>query len=1026
VKMKMSKHPNRTARSARFVLSLALLWQFGYITVAATPVTGRVARELTVPGAIGLFMPTTVAIADDGAAYVADGVNARVVRFAPDGTFDADWRVDATLQNPLAVTIDAQDRLWISDPPARTVSQVDLAGTVLQSWAVAGDPTGVIHDPQHGLLWVIENDDHRLRRIELDTGRQRVFGTRGDALGEYDYPYLAASAADGDLVVTDVINGRALRVAPDGQAVRAIGRYGVDIGMLYRPKGVAIDATGHIWISDSELGVIQVFSTAGLAVDVLRDANGSILRFQHPHGLAFGPQGHLYVVELGANRVVAVEVALLQSATRAPNAQPPRVINDQPRYCTACHLEWMRPLSDGRATPLVEPPENPEDLPHVSTAGVCLSCHDGSIVDSRRSVWRLPGHKRGVTPPADMQVSDKLPLVDGQIVCRTCHSAHTRGGSGNVLSEAVFLRVSGEPADLCGSCHADFDGGAPAGMHPLGTPTSAATDVPPVSCISCHAGHGSPYESLLTAGVQDNSLCVNCHTQLAPELFDEAHRSAHGRLPVMATEQRYVAAEWNTPIGQEGQLLCVTCHEAHEADSSQYLLAFNPGDKTLCVSCHADHNTIVDSSHDLRTSRPDIENLLGVSVSEGGACAACHTAHRPGLQPEPTAADTRGLCTSCHKPDGLAASHLVSKFNHEGECRSCHNPHRGDTRAFLAAEPAQLCSDCHAEQAPVRQGPHALVADGAWPAASVATKDTCLACHSPHADQPSGLYRAGIASDELETDGTCLACHVETRHQTEQPHAVLHPRVVQNTADAGGLPLRTGPQSQQIVACATCHDPHAAGESAKLLRIDSDTHAADICLTCHPAMKNVEMLGHAEEYLREAHLKAGSCQPCHVTHGSMQGVEQRYMWPTALGRQAPADAGEASHRCLGCHHTDGSAPAPAIFTHPDVEMFNPIDPNTPSYMPLFNADGDIDPSGTIACQTCHLTHGRGEPAPMPRGAENMPERELRARIWHLRVFGTENVCTTCHGFDALRRMIYFHDAERREGNVDQAPPNRGL
>ena len=49
---------------------------------------------------------------------------------------------------------------------------------------------------------------------------------------------------------------------------------------------------------------------------------------------------------------------------------------------------------------------------------MCLGCHDGSVGDSRRTVWVEHGHLRGITPPDGMTVPKDLPLVDGTIVLK--------------------------------------------------------------------------------------------------------------------------------------------------------------------------------------------------------------------------------------------------------------------------------------------------------------------------------------------------------------------------------------------------------------------------------------------------------------------------------------------------------------------------------------------------------------------------------------------------------------------------------
>ena len=58
--------------------------------------------------------------------------------------------------------------------------------------------------------------------------------------------------------------------------------------------------------------------------------------------------------------------------------------------------------------------------------------------------------------------------------------------------------------------------------------------------------------------------------------------------------------------------------------------------------------------------------------------------------------------------------------------------------------------------------------------------------------------------------------------------------------------------------------------------------------------------------------------------------------------------------------------------------------------------------------------------PLPPEVQTVSARELRARVWHIRVFTQDSVCTTCHGADALRRFMYFHDAARRSGPIQPA------
>ena len=65
---------------------------------------------------------------------------------------------------------------------------------------------------------------------------------------------------------------------------------------------------GVAQVSDSYLGVIQVFDRDGTFLDILGDEKGSITRFETPTGMFIDKQMRLYVVEMLANRVRVLQL----------------------------------------------------------------------------------------------------------------------------------------------------------------------------------------------------------------------------------------------------------------------------------------------------------------------------------------------------------------------------------------------------------------------------------------------------------------------------------------------------------------------------------------------------------------------------------------------------------------------------------------------------------------------------------------------------------------------------------------------
>jgi predicted CXXCH cytochrome family protein len=979
------------------------------IAVAAAPLTGHIDQQFA-NAESPMFLPTSVSVSQPGTVAIADGVNSQVLMFDTDGAFlgTINQAGDRAFDTPLSVHHDTLDQLWIVDSKGGRIAILDEDDNTIREVPLSEDVTDVI--PLSAGFWAIENERHRITRYDIAGAVQLTIGQRGTARGQFDYPYRAVSLSDGLIAVTDTINGRVVVLDAEGQPIRNIGRYGVQPGEFYRPKGIARDSQGRIWISDSDLGVVQCFLPSGEFVDVLHDDKGEVMHFDTPHGLAVDSEDRLYVVEMTAHRVVRLRIDPVEVNPR--RQLPPQLVSEQPRHCTACHVEWMEPLNQGKPTALTSVPDNPPELPHASRSEVCLSCHDGSVADDRRKVWREHGHRTQISPPSEMEVDPKLPLSEGQIVCRTCHSAHTREGSGNVLRDAVFLRSEGPVTNLCGKCHSDIHSethpGHPIGTMPVALPAVLTRDsdraVTPaqMTCLTCHEAHGSSDDALLTLPISNNALCLSCHEALTPSLFAGQHRSGHGQLPILTSVQKTVATSFKTRIGAGDQLLCVTCHQTHHAPRP-YQLAF---DRTgsECIGCHAAQQEVLSTPHDLSSTHPDLVNRFDTRISEGGACAACHGAHGPAFSAVASRVDPVGQCTYCHTTGGAVNAKPLPAHNHpDAACADCHSPHNNQHSPFLLAKAEQVCLDCHEDYALLEASPHRLSnTSGAWPQAAAETQDACLACHRPHGTDQTELWRMGAASSD-DRASVCVACHTTVAADAEL--AMQHPAI---PADHEYHAANT---------CNACHDPHQGVGQDLLIATDSD-RSAEMCYRCHSAKENIEHIGHGEIYLRQAGLEATGCQPCHIAHAANDKTIAPMQPAEWLATAKTHDVPVSEHECFVCHSDGGDIPLPAAYTHPQEVMHNLNSPTDPAYLPLFNAEGIEDQNGQIACKTCHLTHGRAEPLPLPSARTVLDPREARARSWHLREFRVGNVCTTCHGEDALRRYIYFHSPALRGGSIE--------
>jgi len=263
----------------------------------------------------GLLQPSDVAVGRDHLIYVVDGVNNRVVVFDESGkmsfSFGQKGSAPGQFNAPLGITIDRNGTLYIADTGNRRVQMFTARGSVTSVVPVVSaagerpaDPVDCAVDDQRQRLYVVDNDNHHLLVYSLaDLKLLERWGSEGDGSRSFRYPFLTALGADTAVLVVDVLNTRIQVWSPRGEVIASIGQYGVDLGQLYRPKGVCLYGDNTVLVSDSYLGVIQSFNRFGNFQSVAADEKGNVLQWNAPVGITIDDRQNLYVVEMLANRV---------------------------------------------------------------------------------------------------------------------------------------------------------------------------------------------------------------------------------------------------------------------------------------------------------------------------------------------------------------------------------------------------------------------------------------------------------------------------------------------------------------------------------------------------------------------------------------------------------------------------------------------------------------------------------------------------------------------------------------------------
>ena len=78
---------------------------------------------------------------------------------------------------------------------------------------------------------------------------------------------------------------------------------GKENGQLNFPRGLAIDSSGNILVSDTNNGRIQKFSPTGAFLSVFGKTGQGPGEFREPGGIAVDASGNIYVADVANNRV---------------------------------------------------------------------------------------------------------------------------------------------------------------------------------------------------------------------------------------------------------------------------------------------------------------------------------------------------------------------------------------------------------------------------------------------------------------------------------------------------------------------------------------------------------------------------------------------------------------------------------------------------------------------------------------------------------------------------------------------------